>query len=220
MNTPPDKEDLELYITEFFNTSEKWTSQGFQSIERSFDLSVRNGDREFNLFLSLTTLSAAFLAIVPPLIKDSFSISLILTIILFLFSTLLGIIILWATIKRDQRLIDADAKWEHSIFQDYLKRTTEIRSDLYAYKKSPTPKFWQEISFKIGEYLTLKQKLVSNFEARQAQKEQEYSSKVLKLFRKLFWITFILALGTLVFWFGHEMTISFYIPTEPSQQTS
>lgn len=215
---PPDKEDLELYIAEFFNTSEKWTGQSFQSIQRSFDLSVRNGDREFNLFLSLTTLSAAFLTIVAPLIKDSLSLPLILTIVLFLLSTLLGIIILWTTIKHDQRLIDADAKWEHNILQDYLNRTTKIRLDLHDYRKDPKPEVWQTtLGPQITEYFSQRQKLHDDFEARQAQKEQECSSKILRFSRKLFWITFILALAALVFWLVFEVAGSYSAIITPTE---
>ena len=92
-----DKDDVDLLIQEFSKTTDHWTSLGLQSLSRFFELSTRNAEREFNLFLSITTLSAAFLAIAVPLIRDSISASLVLAVIAFLGTAILGIIILLLT---------------------------------------------------------------------------------------------------------------------------
>ncbi len=179
-----------------------------QSISRSFDLSVRNRDRSFNLTLNLTILGSAFLTIVVPLIKDDISIPLAFAVLFFFLSIVLGIIFIFCTIKRDQRLIDEDAKWEYDILQEHLKRCNFIRSSLYEYKKSPSPDCWKGIDMELKKYFTQSERLHNESELRQAQKEQEFSSKILRFLECIFFLTIAVALLSLFIWLFSTKIIS------------
>lgn len=199
-----DKEDLELLIKEFSYSAEKWTELGIESIYRSSDLQVHNAEREFNLFLNITTLSVAFLTIVVPLIRDSLSVILFLAIFFFLFTSILGIIILKLTIKRDKRLIEENKNWEYKASKKYLQLAVDIRSKLYSYKKLQEEKLWNEIKSNVDDYFMSRSKLDDEAGGLKLAREKECSFVALKYLKILFWSGFILSILLLVVWIIYQ----------------
>lgn len=195
------KEDLELLTKEFQNSSERWTDLALDRLHYTFDLNARNADREFNLFLSLTALSAAFLAIIVPLIVDRFDVFMIFATVFFLISSIVGIALLVFTIYRDKRLISEDSAWEQSIYEKYLKQSLDIENNLYEYNKEKNNNKWEDIKYKIERYFGGRKSLKSESEQRKLKKEEELSAKLLKYFKKTFWLFFVSSIVMLFVWF-------------------
>lgn len=195
------KEDLELLTKEFQNSSERWTDLALGRLHYTFDLNARNADREFNLFLSLTALSAAFLAIIVPLIIDRFDVFMIFATVFFLISSIVGIALLVFTIYRDKRLISEDSAWEQSIYEKYLKQSLDIENSLYEYNKEKNDNKWDDVKYKIERYFEGRKSLKSESEQRKLKKEEELSAKLLKYLKKTFWSFFVSSILMLFAWF-------------------
>lgn len=194
------EEDIDLYIAEFSNTAERWTELTLQSLYRTFELNVKNSEREFNVFLGITSISAAFLTIVAPLIRDALSTLLVLSISFFLLTFLLGLSILLTTIWRDKRLIKTDGDWEHKTYSKFLNESTAIRLKLYDHKRDPGKTPWGEIVSQIESYIDLKDKIKPEADERQRKKEMEPSAILLRRLKAVFWISLSLSLVFLIYW--------------------
>jgi hypothetical protein len=194
-----DVKDLDFLIEESSNSVERWTDLAFKALDRSFDLQTRNADRWFNLVLSITTISTAFFTIVAPL-KSTPSETLTFTTYLFLSTSILGIIILVATIKRDERLIIDDGIWEHGVMQGYLVQSLDMREKLYEYKKSPSPTLLAEIESTAEIYFGSRKGLDTEAEQRKKKKQGEPSAVLLKKLRRIFWTLLCLSYVFLIIW--------------------
>lgn len=195
-----EKEDIDLALEEFTNSVEGWTKLSLDTLYHTSDLDTRNSEREFNLYLAMTSLSVAFLTIVVPLIKDFISITLIITIFFAFTTTIFGITSLRLTIKRDKRLIKEDGDWEHSILKVYLSKNISIRSKLYDYKKRPENKLWEEITLDVKNYFESKKELNIEAEKRQLIKEKEPSAIQLHYLKISFWWSIYISLFFLILW--------------------
>jgi len=197
-----DEEELKLYIEEFSRSADRWTDLALDSVYRSFDLQQKNSDREFNLLLNITSISTVFLAIVIPLIRNSLSASIILSLatIYFFLASILGVILLISTVKRDKRLINEDSQWEYKNLRKYLDKVMAIRSELYDYKKSPSEKFWIDIQEHIKEYFSSRNELNVEVEKRKIVKEKETSAVILQYLKIFFWSFFAFSIFLLAIW--------------------
>ncbi len=195
-----DKEDVDLLIKELSGNAEKWTQLSIEGLYRTFDLEVRNNEREFNLYLNIATISVAFLAIGAPLIRDSLSFYLLWAIISFLLSSIIGIVILVITIKRDRRWIGDDGKYEYSTFRGYLEKNVSIQNKLYDYKETSDAELWNTILSEMSEYMNSRKNLYGEVEQRKLKKEKEISFIALKYLKIAFWCCFISAFMGLAIW--------------------
>ena len=195
-----EKEDIDLALEEFTRSVEGWTKLIFDTVYRTFDLSTRNSEREFNLYLAMTSLSVAFLTIVIPIIKDFISLSLIIATFFALSTAILGIMTLRLTIKRDQRIIKEDGDWEHDKLKDYLSQNVSIRGKLYDYKKKPKDNLWDEIITDVKNYFESRKELNAEAEKRQLAKDKEPSAIQLRYLKIAFWWSIYLSLFFLILW--------------------
>src|SRR5579872_4599128 len=104
-------------VTESWNTKERWATLRLQAMDRYRNLLVGNGDREFNLSLTLVSISVAFLTIVVPLLQDYSSPLFLFGLCSFFIAAILGVIDLLWTIYRDRYYLQDDLKWEEGLYK-------------------------------------------------------------------------------------------------------
>jgi ABC-type Fe3+ transport system permease subunit len=192
--------NIDLIISEFAKNREQWANVGLQAAYRYEDLTIRNLDRQFNLVLGLTTISAAFLTIVAPLIKHPFSHSLIFATYSFVTVAALGVIILIITIQRDKRLIAEDRAWEHQIYGAYLDQCVAIYSKAYDYREKPDAELLLKLNIDVINYFAMQKKTNQDAEDRQTTRSGEFSARALRRLENLFWLLLCTAALFLFVW--------------------
>jgi len=94
---------------------------------RYADLTGRFEDREFNLFLSITSISAAFLAIVLPTTSNSGEFFQITTYIFFI-EVLIGIGLMLLNINYSHKMISNDSSWVNEMYEKLINKSSELLS--------------------------------------------------------------------------------------------
>ena len=169
-----DQDKLNLLIKEFSGAVEHWTDFGLSTVNRNYELNLRNSEREFNLILNMSTLAAAFLAIALP-IAEKFATSGMINVItiLFLGSSILGVFSLLITIQRDKEHIQKDYDWEYGLVKGYLEQAIEIRDSLYEFNKNKSLTLLPIITDRINKYFEERKKLKIEADQRKIKKEKE-----------------------------------------------
>lgn len=197
---PQSDQELDLYISEFTSSKDNWTNLSLEQLSKSYQLEINNSNREFNLTLHITTISAAFLTVVVPLIDTEMSGFLVIAEKAFLATLLFGILKLMITLSRDRRLIKEGQVWMHDKLMGYVSLASSICLDLYDYKRDRKSKSWSDIEVKIKKYFNSKEGLNEEVLKRENKKAKEFSAIVGLCFYWLFWAGFGIALFSLTFW--------------------
>jgi hypothetical protein len=205
-----DKENWEYILEEITSSVDRWSELALQALNRGMELNNRNSDREFNLYLAATSLSAAFLTIVVPLLKNDLSIPLIFAAFFSLITTIMGIASLMVTIARDKRLVNEDALWEHSVIKRYLDQAVAIRAKLYEYKKKQSDELWDKITSEFEQYFNSRKGLSQEADERKLQKSREPVAIWLKRSAMAFWISAALTVLFLVVWLVYQIIPLFF----------
>ena len=197
--------DIDLLIQQFSTSADRWTEQLFDSTARHSNMTLKNVDRGFNLTLTLTSISCAFLAIAVPLIKGDLSFVIDMTIVCFLLNAIIGVVGLVITIRRDKKILPENFDWERGVLNGYQKQATDIRLKLFSYKEHKTPQLLAEVISDAKAYFSEKEKLEAAANERSMMQLKEPSAMALKHMNSAFWASFIIAVLSLTIWLGIQM---------------
>jgi len=176
-----DSKDLELAEREFNRDRGLWADLRVRRLFWYTDLEVRLAEREFQLTLSLASISVAFLAIVFPLTPDYDAPLFKVAVPLLFLASLMGIInILWS-VWFDKRAILSDLEFEDSLYAKAQKKAVENLNKALLGSLSEED---------IKKYFNLKDELVAETEKRKKEKEKKIERKLLYYLHWAFFIIF------------------------------
>jgi hypothetical protein len=188
-NVPISEQTRQRLIKDFDKTADKWGDLRLRAVYRYHDLRIGNSEREFNLSLSLLSISVAFLAIVVPLLKDYGSILYFIDVWCFFLCSLLGLIDLFWTIYRDRYFFGTDSNWEDSIYKTAQSEAIGLREKLIQ---------GTAVSEDVEKYLALKSRFSEDYEKRTKDRELTFWTIFLKNLHVVFIALFFIGLALLV----------------------
>jgi len=191
-----DQQDLDSdLIKEEFNQHRKqWTDIIVQRIFFYAGLKIKLAEREFQLALSLTTISVAFLAIILPLLLGSGIKISSLAIFGFLIASVSGLIRIFLSIIVDKKAIPKDKKFE----LDYFKRCQRLAVEIYDDALNRTVN-----NGKAEEYFNLEKN--SRDSVLQREKEKHLLNKILSIIYYSFLLSFIIGFISLFYEIIHYL---------------
>jgi len=195
-----DEEDINFGIEEFSRTRDGFTQIALQSLLHSDDIEEGYAVKKLDLFISLTTLSVAFLTIVVPLMRNSLSGILILITILFFVTSLCGILLSIITIKRKVKITSEDASRKHNIFNGFIILAGDIILGMQDYKKDRKRETFEAVKNKIEELENSRKDLHIEDAKWHSEKEKECLAVVLKWLETIFWTAFSFAGVLFIVW--------------------
>jgi len=191
-----DQQDLDSdLIKEEFNQHRKqWTDIIVQRIFFYAGLKIKLAEREFQLALSLTTISVAFLAIILPLLLGSGIKISSLAIFGFLIASVSGLIRIFLSIIVDKKAIPKDEKFE----LDYFKKCQRLAVEIYDDALNRTVN-----NGKVEEYFNLEKN--SRDSVLQREKEKHLLNKILSIIYYSFLLSFIIGFISLFYEIIHYL---------------
>ena len=194
--------DTDLYLKEFSSDRDRWADVRFRILQNTFDLGVTNSEREFNLFLNLVSISAVFLSIVGPIVKDVGTHPNLLSLVLLSFSLsfFFGLVGLLLTIKIDKKWIRENGDFQDSMIKGYQDKVRSILSKLNDYKKTPSEKLGAEIDADVEAYFSegaIAGKLSKNQENK---RNAEIISKIVFCIKPAFLTLFCSSIALILLW--------------------
>jgi len=191
-----DQQDLDSdLIKEEFNQHRKqWTDIIVQRTFFYAGLKIKLAEREFQLALSLTTISVAFLAIILPLLLGSGIKISSLAIFGFLIASVSGLIRIFLSIIVDKKAIPKDEKFE----LDYFKKCQRLAVEIYDDALNRTVN-----NGKAEEYFNLEKN--SRDSVLQREKEKHLLNKILSIIYYSFLLSFIIGFISLFYEIIHYL---------------
>ena len=119
-----------IMLPEASATKERWADIRLQALDRYRNLLIGNGEREFNLSLTLVSISVAFLTIVVPLLNDYTSPFFLFGLCCFFISAILGVVDLLWTIYRDRHYLQEDLRWEDGMYKRFQTKSVDFYTRL------------------------------------------------------------------------------------------
>lgn len=196
MNT----DDIDLLIGEFSKNEGRWTDLALQRIVQNAEIKIRIKDRYFHLVLSLTSICAAFLTIVTPLLLGLISRQLILVIVFFLITFCLGIIFLFMIIMRDKKLAKENGDWEEKNLKEYQQMSIDITTKLRQFRVKQDQDLLTNIEKMIQGYYDKKDELSTSAEKIEHQRKQQFSYRFISFLQILFWYFLVLSIVSMGIW--------------------
>ncbi len=188
-NAPISEDIRQRLMPEFDKTADKWADLRLRAIYRYHNLKIGNSEREFNLSLSLLSISVAFLAIVVPLLKDYSSDLFFFDLGCFFACSILGLIDLFWTIYRDRHFLEMDSLWEDGNYKMAQATALDVREKLIK---------GTAVSGDVNTYLSLKAKFSDENEKRTKDRDKAFWTNFLKYLHRIFIGLFFIGLVLLV----------------------
>lgn len=194
--------DTDLYLKEFGSDRDRWADVRFRILQNIFDLGVTNSGREFNLFLNLVSISAVFLSIVGPIVKDvgTYPDFLSLVLLSFSLSFFFGLVELLLTIKIDKKWIRENGDFQDSMIKGYQDKVGNILSKLNDYKKTPSEKLGIEIDADVKAYFSEGTNAGKLSKDQEDKRNAEIISKIVFCIKPVFITLFCGSLVLLLLW--------------------
>ncbi len=201
------EDDINFAIEEFSRTRDIFTQIAKESLFYADELEEQYTIKKLDLFIGLTTISVAFLTIVTPFMKDTLSVTLIITAILFLIASICGIFLSILTVKYKIKIIKEDAIRKHKIFTKFISKNVDIISNMRDYKKDRKHETFVTVDDQMEELENLRKNLYVDDEKWKHEKENEPSAILLKHLETIFWTAFSLAGLLFIIWLGQQYFI-------------
>lgn len=197
-----DEEDINFGIEEYSRTRDVFTQIALQSLLRSDEVEEGYTIKKLDLFISLTTLSVAFLTIVIPLTRSSLPASTlsIWMAILFLITSISGILLSILTIKRKIKITKEDSTRKHKIFNGFISEAVDIILGMQDYKKNRKHEIFEAVRNKMEELENSRKNLHIDEKKWHSEKEKECLAIVLKYLETIFWAAFSFANVLFIVW--------------------
>lgn len=175
------KDPNTFLIEEFTDARNRWADLRIDLMMRFGDQRTTIADRRFYLNIALISIAAAFLTIVVPLVGVNFSGDFNLATVFFFVCTVLGVVdVLW-TIRKDQRELGEDNRWRLNVLKEHETAAEAIRAELL---KGAVPD--QDIK----AYFAAEESIITRMRRRATEKQRSFLEHVFVAMQYVFLLSF------------------------------
>lgn len=175
------KDPNQFLIEEFTDARNRWADLRIDLMMRFGDQRTSIADRRFYLNIALISIAAAFLTIVVPLVGVNFSNDFNLATVFFFVCTLVGVVdVLW-TIRKDQRDLGEDNRWQLNVLKEHETAAEAIRTELL---KGAVP------DQGIKSYFAAEEGLITKMRRRATEKQRGFSERIFTAMQYIFLFSF------------------------------